>query len=477
MSSITFAPTFRNNHFQQLSQAFLDDPSLPFANVLPSNVIEAHFRKYDGLFGGTFYNTAIVLFAFVSQVIADGKSASCFAAVSRIAAHFMAKGQAMPSLNTGDYCKARQKLSEKAIQELAMLIAKNPEIIASSDWLWKGKHHVKLIDGFITTMPDTEENQQEFPKCDNPKYKDKRGYGLPMMRVCAVLSLATAMIMNAAFSKYQGKETGETALLRSMLDSFDANDIAVFDRYCCSFMMLAQFMQRDVQVCTRLHASRVVDFRRGKRLGKDDRLVTWTRPQRPSWMSVEEYETIPETLTLRMVRYSLVGRGRRTQVITVITTLVDPEEYSAEDIAELYGLRWSVELDIRHVKRSLNMDHFRCKSPAMVKKEFWTMILAYNLVRKVICEAATFGGVLPRRLSFTQTCAFSLEVGKFWAVTGVQAEALKSILKLLASLKVPDRPGRYEPRMLKRRRDTYPIMKEPRQVLKNRVNLGVASVQ
>ena len=171
-----------------------------------------------------------------------------------------------------------------------------------------------------------------------------------------------------------------------------------------------------------------------------------------------------------MLRYTLVGRGRRTQVITVITTLIDPEEYSAEEIAELYGLRWSVELDIRHIKRSLNMDHFRCKSPEMVRREFWTKILGYNLVRKVICEAAAFGGVLPRRLSFTRTCAFLLNAAVSWMLTGVQGKALESILKHLASMKVPDRPGRYEPRMVKRRLDKYPVMKQPRQILKTGVS-------
>ena len=475
MSSITLAPTFCNNPFHPISQAFLDDPTLPFAKVLPADVIEATFRKYDALFEGTFYNTAIVLWAFLSQVLADGKSCSCSAAVSRIAAYFMAKGQPMPSPNTGDYCNARKRLEEKALQELALLVAKNTEVIASSKWLWKEKHHVKLIDGFTATMPDTPENLREFPK--HTKKDGTLDCGLPRMRVCVVLSLATAMITNAAFSKYQGKETGETALLRTMLDSFDANDIAVFDRYCCSYMMLAQFQQRDVQVCARLNAKRPIDFTKGKRLGKDDTLVTWTRPLRPSWMSVEEYEQIPETLTLRMLRYSLEAKGCRTQSITVITTLVDSEEYSAEDIAELYGLRWSVELAIRHVKRSLNMDHFRCKSPAMVRREFWTMVLGYNLVRKVICEAAAFGGVLPRRLSFTRTSAFLLEVGTFWASTGVQAKSLESILKHLSKMLVPDRPGRYEPRMVKRRLDKYPLLKQPRQVLKNDVNLGRTSVQ
>jgi hypothetical protein len=461
MSTIAFSPPFCKNPFQQFSRSFFDDPSLAFAKVLPADVVEATFRKYDAVEGGTFYNTAIVLWAFISQVLADGKSCSCSSAVSRIVAFFAALGHALPSSNTGDYCNARQRLSLQALEELALLVAKNTEVIASHTWLWKDKHHVKLVDGFTATMPDTEKNQREFPQ-----HRQEPGCGFPIMRVCVVLSFATAMILNAAFSKYQGKGTGETALLRTMLDSFDSNDIAVFDRYYCSYMMLAQLQQRGVHACARLHASRSDDFRSGTRLGKNDRLVLWERPPRPPWMSVEEYEQMPETMIVRMVRYSLAARGCRTQNVTIVTTLVDPVEYSAEEIAELYGFRWSVELDIRHIKRALNMDHFRCKSPAMVKREFWGMILGYNLVRKVICEAASYSGVLPRRLSFTQTCAFLLQMGMVWALLGVQEKSLESLLKHLGGQVVPDRPGRYEPRVKKRRQDKYPPMKKPRHVLK-----------
>ncbi len=265
------------------------------------------------------------------------------------------------------------------------------------------------------------------------------------MRVCVVLSLATAMVLDAAFSEYKGKETGESALLRKMLGSFDAGDVAVFDRYCCSYMMLALFGGRGVHVCTRINAKRRVDFRCGKRLGKDDRLVTWKRPQRPTWMSVEEYAQVPKTLELRMIRYSLAARGRRSKSIVVVTTLVDPVEYPAEEIAELYGHRWNVELDIRQIKRTLNMDHFRCQSPEMVKRELWTTLLGYNLVRKVICEAATFAGVLPRRLSFTRTCAFLLETGTLWALSGIRPEMTAVLLEHLGGMLVEERPERLYP--------------------------------
>jgi len=228
-------------------------------------------------------------------------------------------------------------------------------------------------------------------------------------------------------------------------------------------MMLALFGQIDVNICTRIHAGRAIDFRKGRRLGKDDCLVSWDRPQRPKWMSKEVYETIPETMRLRMIRYSLVAKGRRSKSITVVTTLVDSVKFPAEEIAQLYGHRWNVELDIRQIKQTLNMDHFRCKSPEMVEREFWVTLLGYNLVRKVICEAASFGGMLPRRLSFTRTCSHLLDL-RLWLASGLADST--DLLRYWGGLVVPDRPGRFEPRVLKRRQDRYPLMRTPRKKLK-----------
>jgi hypothetical protein len=457
--NVAFDAKFGKHPFEKITKTFLDDPQLPFANVLPKETIELTFRKYDGLFGGTFYNTTLVLWAFLLQTLADGKSRSCSTAVGRIAAFCLAVGKRMPDSDTGNYCRARNKLSIDALHELVVLVAKNTETVTPTHWLWKNKHHAKLVDGFTATMPDTPENQARFPQHE----KSYPGCGFPIMRVCVVLSLATAMVVDAAFAAYQGKETGESALLRKMLSAFNPGDIAVFDRYCCSYMMLALFGQCGVHICTRINAKRSTDFRHGKRLGKDDRLVTWKRPACPAWMSEDVYATIPETMKLRMVRYSLVARGRRSKSITVVTTLVDPVEYSVEEISELYGHRWNVELDIRHIKQTLNMDHFRCKSPEMVEREFWVTLLGYNLVRKVMCEAASFCGVLPRRLSFTRTCSHLLDL-RLWLAAGLLD--LAGLLRYLGSLSVPHRPGRFEPRVLKRRRHRYPMMKTPRKKLK-----------
>lgn len=206
---------------------------------------------------------------------------------------------------------------------------------AEPKWLWKGRLHAKLVDGFTFTMPDTPKNQAIYLQME----AQELGVGLPIARAAAILSLATACVMDLAIAPYQGKETGESALLRSMFGSLSRGDIAVMDRYYCSFMMIAILLAQGTQTCARKHHLRHSDFRRGQRLGKHDHLIVWARPQRPTWMDEETYRQIPETLVLREIRFNIVKPGRRTKSIDVITTLIDADEYTKEDIAELYGFR------------------------------------------------------------------------------------------------------------------------------------------
>jgi hypothetical protein len=183
-------------------------------------------------------------------------------------------------------------------------------------------------------------------------------------------------------------------------------------------------------------------------------------------MDEAAYATIPETLTLRMMRFHIVVPGCRTKTITIITTLLDPIVYPAEAIAELYGYRWNVELDIRAIKQMLNLDHLRCQTPEMIRIEFWTTLLAYNLIRQVIGDAALQHGKIPRRISFAETCSMILAAWATLALGLYDPRSLERLVERIASLQVPDRPGRLEPRVLKRRRHRYPLMREPRNKLK-----------
>lgn len=465
--SIPNSPSRDSRSFQKIVDAFLGGKGLPFADVLSAERIERVFQKQGCLFGlHGVYSSAIMVWSFLSQVLRDGKEASCQAAVARVVSYCQMQGLQAPTDDTGDYCRARAKLSPDALRDLSCEVADEMEQQAEPKWLWKGRLHAKLVDGFTCTMPDTPKNQAKYPQMK----AQKPGVGLPIARAAAILSLATACVMDLAIAPYQGKETGESALLRSMLGSLSRGDIAVMDRYYCSFMMIAILLGQGTQTCARKHHLRHSDFRRGRRLGKYDHLIVWARPQRPTWMDEETYRQIPETLLLREIRFNIVKPGRRTKSIDVITTLIDADEYTRQDIAELYGFRWNSELDIRSIKSNLNLGHVRCKSPAMVLREVRTTMLAYNLIRTTAAGAALLHDKQPRQISFTSTCQYvlaswmQLSTGR---VSSISLERyLLTMLEQIACCEVANRPGRLEPRVLKRRRHGYKLMMEPRNQLR-----------
>ena len=456
-----------HNKFDVLANSFLQEQGLPFSQVLNADFIHQVFQDEDELFGqNDIFSTEIVLWAFLAQTLRDGKGAACSAAVADIATYMLQTGQRLPSGDTGDYCRARAKLSLTALQRLVRESSNQLECAAEESWLFKGLH-AKLVDGFTFTMPDTPENQNAYPQLKNLP----GGVGFPIARACTVLSLATACVCDIAIGPYEGKETGETALLREILDTFDKNDIAIFDRYYCSYMMLALLATRGVQVCTRLHQLRKSDFRKGHRLGQNDYLVTWERPQRPQWMSPEQYDQIPDTLELREIRFDANQLGHH-EAFTVVTTLTDPKQFSKKELADLYGCRWNVELDIFDIKQTLNLDHVRCKTPEMIHRELWVTLLAYNMIRKVIVTSAGLHEKQPRRLSFTLTCQTILSS---WMLLATDAcrnvrEMHAEILANIARGEIPKRPGRIEPRVIKRSKERYPLMKRPRNQL--RAELG-----
>ena len=466
MRDIADSADRRSGDFRQIVASFLMQPGLPFARLISAERIERVFARHGNLFGRNgVYSTAVVVWSFLGQVLRDGKEASCLAAVARVVGYCHQAGLEAPTSDTGDFCRARAKLAEAALRDLSGTVAGEVEDEAQPGWLWKGMH-AKLIDGFTFTMPDTPDNQAAYPQ----QKTQKPGVGLPIGRAVVLLSLATGCVLDAASGPYSGKGTGEPALLRSLLGSLRAGDVAVMDRYYCSFLMIALMASRGAHVCARRHHARHGDFRRGRRLGKSDRLVVWKRPPRPDWMDRATYERIPETLELREIRYNVVEKGRRTETVTVITTLTDPEAYSREEIAELYGFRWNAELDIRSIKDSLNLDHLRCKSPAMVRREFWTTLLAYNLIRTTAAAAATLHDRQPRQISFTGTCQYVLAS---WMLLSCRApdprsmeEYCREMLARIAECEVANRPGRLEPRVLKRRRHRYHLMQKPRDVLR-----------
>jgi len=467
MSIVETNRSLRKKRFHAVADPFLQQPGLPFAQVLTAEAIEQAFAHKGALFAqDDIFSTPIVLWAFLAQVLRGGKGAACAAAVADIATYMQQTGGCVPSGDTGDYCRARGKLDLEALRGLVVHSAQQLEQDADPSWLWHGLH-AKLVDGFTFTMPDTPANQREFPQ----QKRQRPGAGFPIARACAVLSLATAAIHNLNIAPYEGKQTGESALLRGIMDCLKQGDVAVFDRCFCSFLMLALLRLGGIHFCARLHQRRPNDFRRGQRLGRDDHLITWIRPKRPQWMPEELYEQIPETMTLREVRFQVTVPGWRTETLTVVTSLIDPVAYPKEDIAQLYGYRWNAELDIRDIKQTLDLDHLRCKTPEMVRRELWVTLLAYNLLRKLIATAAAIHAKQPRQLGFTLACQTVLSSWMLLATGTCRdvRELWHEALKRIAANEVANRPGRIEPRMIKRRRDHYPLMHDPRRELRRRL--------
>jgi putative transposase len=446
--------------FEHTFAPFLNDPGLPFANVLPAAEVEQAFVEAGVAFGSSrrsVFTPALTLWAFLSQVVQPAKS--CSAAVLRVAALLVALGGSPCALDTAAYCRARAKLPAVVIRKLALQVSRRLEEAVPTDWLWQDRH-VALVDGSTMTMPDTEENQKAFPQPTS----QKPGLGFPIIRAVFLLSLATAAVTGMAYGPYKGKETGETALLRQLFDDVAAGTVLLADRYYCSYWMVAMARQRQLDVVFRLHQLRHYDFRIGWRRGPNDHTVVWAKPARPEWMDEATYAALPEELFVREVRYQVTTPGFRVRELIVATTLLNAHDYPSEVLADLYRDRWHVELDIRAIKQSLQMEHLRSKTPFMVEKEIWAHMLGYNLLRKLAVQAAQERGVHPREVSFTATKDAVSAVWSQWTVAEV-AERVRQgrqLLPTIAQARVGDRPDRYEPRAKKRRPKEYPLLNKPR---------------
>lgn len=460
--------------FRLILSSFLHRPGLPFANVVSEESIQSAFDAEGVCFAegeDAVYTPAITLWAFLSQVLFKDEQRSCIAAVARVVVLLITLERGPHSGNTGAYCRARAKLSEKAVHRLAADVAGGCEREAPQEWLWRGRR-VYLVDGTTISMPDTPQNQREYPQ---PPQQAK-GLGFPMARVVVLLSLATGMIADMALGPYTGKETGETALLRQLLGRFSPGDILLGDRYYCSYFMIALLMELGVDFVTRVHQRRDIDFRRGRRLGTGDHIVEWKRPPRPEWMDQETYDRVPPAIEVREIHVRVGQAGFRVESLVVVTTLIDARQYTPEDIAELYGHRWLAELDIRAIKITMGMDVLRCKTPAMVRKEIWTCVLAYNLIRRTMLQSAQGSGQSPRQLSFT---AAVQAIAASWQTIVLSNDSIAACLvdvelENLAAHTIGDRPGRVEPRAIKRRPKPHALLTKPRSQARAEL-LGVRS--
>ncbi len=455
-----YIPRGLGSRFKTLLRAHAQDGGLPFASALTEQQIEQAAVAENLRFGADddcVYTPAVTIWAFIGQYLSD--TPTCVIAVARVVVLMVAMGREPCSAATGAYCKARAKLPEGFLHRLTSQVGKGVEDEAPDSWRWRNRRTL-LVDGFETVLDDTEANQSEYPQPTS----QLPGLGFPMVRIVVLLAFATAVVIDAAMGPYAGKESGETALFRQLFDQLRQGDIVVADRYYCSYFMIALLQKQGVDVAFRLHQQRGYDFRRGERLGRGDHIVAWHRPQRPDWMDEATYASIPETIRIRETRFAVDEPGYRSKEIIVATTLLDHEEYSQSDIADLYHQRWHAELDIRSIKTTLGMEMIHCKTPAMSRKAIWAHLLGYNLVRKIAAQAAVNKGLEPRQISFAGVLQ-TLEAFRDLLIAGADEQmsfVYQVLFNSIAAHTVGNRPGRIEPRRIKRRRDRYKHMGKPR---------------
>ncbi len=455
-----------------LRHQFLQDGDLPFANVLSEEMVTQALQAVDGVWKDRIYTPLVTLWIFLSQVLSADHS--CRSAVARLIAHRLSHGQRPCSAETGAYCQARKRLPEKFFSDVARQTGQALDNNVNKEWLWKGRR-VYVFDGSTVTMPDTPENQATYPQ----PLVQRAGLGFPMARIAAIFSLSCGAVIDLGICRYAGKGQSELGMLRTLWGVFRPGDILLADRLMCTWTEMTLLKQRGVGYVTRLNNSnRSADFRRGKHLGKGDHIVKWRKPSNSRSLPWRIFKTLPKFLTVRECLIEVKQPGFRSKTIVVVTTLLDADKYTKDDLADLYRARWNAELDFRSLKITLQMDVLRCKTPELVRKEIWTHVLAYNLIRTIMAQAATRHAIEPRTISFKGAIQTLEAFQESIALLGQRVSTRRlhlygQLLDCIASHRVADRPDRYEPRKRKRRYRWRDILDIPRHEAKRLMAKGV----
>jgi len=471
----------------QLSKAVTaiqNKAGLPFKDAFSGEQISTAIAKTVPNYRSRAFPPEVTLFAFMQQALSSDKSLQD--AVHRINTDRIAAGKVPVSSNTSAYCDARQALPEALPRELFCSTALQLENLAkekipSEKISFKGRK-LKVVDGSTTLMADTKENQAEFPQM----VSQEQGSGFPIARIAGVFSLATGAIYDLAFGPYKGKQTGEHALFRQLFHCLEKDDIILGDAYYSSYFLMAMLVALGVDFVFESHGARKSDFRTGKRLGKCDHTISLSKPSQPEWMSDEQYALMPDTLKVREVAVTIQRPGFRSKRLKITTSLIDSKYATKEELGAVYACRWAVELNLRDIKTTMQMDMLRCKTPEMVKKEIWIHLLAYNAIRKIMLEAAIKRGVLPWQISFKTTVQTINHYSNLWRCENICKDKIYAfMLAAIGNKLVGNRPGRSEPRKRKRRPKPAKLLHGKRNatrvdavpVRKNLENLQLKSTQ
>lgn len=397
-----------------------------------------------------YFTPATTLGLFVSQVLS--RADACSTVVTDF--NRERKRQGLPPVceDASAYCKARAKLPVELVDQLSKQVMQKTRAKTPDSWKWKGLN-AYLVDGFVLRAPDTAANQEGYPQPSS----QQDGLGFPQVRAIVTTSLATGCIVHYNTGQVEGKKTGEVTLFREKHADFVTGDVVVGDSNFESFHDSVLLKRRGVEIVCCINGSRLSPFDDVACEKIDDEILTVTKPKfDKTRFTRKQWEALPESIQYRVIRYRV--RGRKTE-ITIVTTLLDRQRFSARAIADLYGLRWDVEVDIRSYKSTMGMCDLRCQTPENLKREIAVAVLGYNLVRLLMSDTAAVVDVHPREISFSHA-------RDAWISFSNELETTNDLMWIILSASsrlVRDRPGREEPRAIKKRNMTkYPKLKEPR---------------
>jgi hypothetical protein len=425
-----------------------------FFNILTSDALLAKVEALLPEHRERLYPPTETLSLYLAQAM--NADHSCKQIVNQFAIGRIAEGLSACSTATGAYCRARARLPEAMVADLARYLGDLIDQQVPLAWRWQGRR-VRIVDGTTLSMPDTPENQRDFPQQGG----QKPGLGFPICRLVGITCLSSGVLVNAATGRFQGKGGDEKTLLRSLQDTFTSGDIILADAFFATYFFIAAMQVKGVDIVMMQHGTRKksTDFRRGRRLGGRDHVIVINKPKiQPGWMSEAEYDAAPSTLTIREFK-----AGKHIMV----TTLLCEKDVTKTALTALYKSRWNVELDIRNIKETMSMGILRSKTPAMVKKEIWVYLLAYNLIRLMMAQSAELADIAPRTISFKH--CIQLWVASKLHIDTTNATQLRAMFLLMAQQRVADRPGRIEPRARKRRPKPYPLLTRPRHQAREQV--------
>ena len=394
------------------------------------------------------YSQEVTFWAFLSQVL--GEDGSCAKAVSEVQQWYRQRGLATPSARTASYVEARQRLPEEMLRKIHRHLFAQLERHSPAAIRWRG-HRVKAIDGTSAQVPDSARNQTKYPQ---PSSQDP-GCGFPVVQLVGLLDLNHGGWEDFVESDLN---TSETEGFDQLFDCIESGDILVGDRAYVSFEAIARLQQSEAHFVGRNHQSRKLDFRKGKKLGPNERLQVWRKPhwQTPgSKVSPEEWASLPDQIPVRIIRVKTTGRDGKAVTRNIVTTLLDAQRYPAEEVASLYVHRWEIELRFRDIKTTMKMEMLRTKSPEMIRKELMMHMIVYNALRLLMLKSAGLRGANHRRLSFKGALQVLGSTSGNFLHAGSRPRVLRrersELMRQIAERVVPTRPGRNEPRNVKRR--------------------------